>query len=160
MILSNLEVSYMSNFVLFINHFMGEGQTIDHLGFVESVKDQMATIKINSQSACAACHAKGACTAADQEEKILTVSTKGMEVHPGEMVKVLIAKRTGLRAVAWGYVYPFLLLMIILLTLSSLGFSELKAGLWSLASLVPYYIVLFFLKDWLTNSFTFKMQKL
>ena len=150
----------MNNFVAVYSNYMSERNTINHLGFVESVAEQMATIKISSQSACAACHAKGACSAADQEEKTLTVSTAGQEVFPGEQVRVLISKRTGLRAVAFGYMYPFLLIMLVLITMTSLGMSELQAGLWSLLSLVPYYLVIYILKDRLGNSFTFKMQKL
>ena len=139
---------------------MPNTKTIDHLGFIETVTGSQATVRINSQSACASCHAKGACTAADQEEKILTVSTEGQQVNPGEKVKVLIAQRTGLKAVAFGYIYPFFLLMIVLVTLTAIGFSELQAGLWSLASLVPYYIGIFLMKTWLSRNFTFKLQKL
>jgi sigma-E factor negative regulatory protein RseC len=139
---------------------MSDKNTIDHLGFVDSVSDQMAVIKINSQSACAACHAKGACSAADQEEKILTVSTDGLPVSVGEQVRVLISKRTGLRAVAFGYIYPFLLIMLILITFTALGMSELQAGLWSLISLAPYYLGIYLLRDKIGNSFTFKMEKI
>jgi sigma-E factor negative regulatory protein RseC len=139
---------------------MSSRNTIDHTGFVDAVKDQIATIRINSQSACASCHAKGACSAADQSEKFLTVATEGKEVHPGEEVKVHIARQTGLRAVAFGYVYPFLVLMAVLIALTAAGVSELQAGLWSLASLAPYYMVIYLLKDRISNSFTFKLEKL
>ncbi|MDA3823806.1 MAG: SoxR reducing system RseC family protein [Bacteroidales bacterium] len=139
---------------------MSDKNTIDHIGFVDSVSDQMAVIKINSQSACAACHAKGACSAADQEEKVLTVSTNGLRVSVGEQVRVLISKRTGLRAVAYGYIYPFLLIMIILISMTSLGMTELQAGLWSLISLVPYYLGIYLLRNKIGNSFTFKMEKI
>jgi len=139
---------------------MADQNTINHIGFIASIDDQTATVKINSQSACASCHAKGACTAADQEEKVLTVATSGREFSVGEQVRVFIAKRTGLRAVAYGYFYPFLVLMTILVTLTALGFSELQAGLWSLASLVPYYLLVWFLKDRISRSFTFKLEKI
>lgn len=139
---------------------MSDRNTIDHTGFVDTVTDHMATIRINSQSACASCHAKGACSAADQSEKFLTVPTEGKEVHPGEEVKVHIARKTGLRAVAFGYVYPFLVLMVMLIALTAAGVPELQAGLWSLASLAPYYLVVYLLKERISNSFTFKLEKL
>ncbi len=139
---------------------MSDQQTINHIGFVESISDQTATVKINSQSACASCHAKGACTAADQSEKVLTVGTEGREYSAGEQVRVFIARRTGLRAVAYGYFYPFLVLMTILIILTAMGVSELQAGIWSLASLVPYYLVIYILKDRISNSFTFKLEKI
>lgn len=139
---------------------MSERNTIQHIGFVESANDQSASVRINSQSACAACHAKGACTAADQEEKVMTVPTEGRSFRSGEQVRVSIAKKTGLRAVAFGYVYPFLVLMAILITLTAAGVSELQAGIFSLASLVPYYLVIYLLRDRISNAFTFKLEKL
>ncbi|MEX0980537.1 MAG: SoxR reducing system RseC family protein [Bacteroidales bacterium] len=139
---------------------MSYRDTIDHTGIVDAVTDQVATIRINSQSACGSCHAKGACSAADQSEKFLTVATEGKEVQPGEQVMVHIARRTGLRAVAYGYVYPFISVMVILIALTSAGVPELQAGLWSLASLAPYYLVIYLLKDRISNSFTFKLEKL
>lgn len=139
---------------------MSDSKTIDHLGFIETVTGNKATVRINSQSACAACHAKGACTAADQEDKILSVSTGGNSYKVGEQVKVLIAQRTGLKAVAFGYVYPFLLLMAILIILSVAGVSELKAGLWSLASLPPYYLGIYLLREKIDSSFSFTLVKL
>lgn len=139
---------------------MSDQHTIDHLGFVDSVSENSAVIHINSQSACAACHAKGACTAADQEDKTLTVPTGGLTVIPGEQVKVIISKRTGLRAVAIGYMYPFLIIMVVLIVLTLAGIPELQAGLWSLAALGPYYLGIYFLKERIGKSFTFKLQKL
>ena len=139
---------------------MSDRDTIDHTGIVDTVTDQVATIRIDCQSACASCHAKGACSSADQSEKYLTVATEGKELHPGEQVKVHIARRTGLKAVAYGYVYPFLVLMVVLIALTATGVSELQAGLWSLASLAPYYLFVYLLKDRISNSFTFKLEKL
>ena len=139
---------------------MSEQHTINHIGFVESVNGPSALVRINSQSACAACHAKGACSAADQEEKVMTVPTGGAEYRTGEQVRVSIARRTGLRAVAFGYVYPFLVLMAILIIFTAAGTSELRAGIWSLASLVPYYLVIYLLRDRISNTFTFKLEKL
>ncbi|MCF8225772.1 MAG: SoxR reducing system RseC family protein [Bacteroidales bacterium] len=139
---------------------MSDQHTIDHIGFVDSVDDRKARVRINSQSACASCHAKGACTAADQSEKSITVPVGGRSVKPGERVRVLIAKRTGLRAVAIGYVYPFFLLMIVLIILTAAGAGELSAGMWSLASLVPYYLTVFLLRNRISQAFTFRLEKL
>lgn len=161
MICGNLLHGNMNNFVaVFTEALMSDTNTINHIGFVESVNGPSASVRINSQSACAACHAKGACTAADQEEKVMTVPTGGLSFRAGEQVRVSIAKKTGLRAVAFGYVYPFLVLMTILVTLTAAGVSELQAGIWSLASIVPYYLVIYLLRNRISNVFTFKLEKL
>jgi sigma-E factor negative regulatory protein RseC len=139
---------------------MSDRNSIDHIGFVEAVRDDVAFVKINSQSACAACHAKGACTSSDQEEKVMTVPTNGLLVKPGEEVRVLIARQLGLKAVAFGYIYPFLILIALLITLTLVGLSELQAGLISLASLAPYYLTVYLLRERINNTFTFKLEKL
>lgn len=138
---------------------MSANNQIDHEGIVEQVSENIAKVLVNSQSACAACHAKGACSAADQEEKVMLVPVDGMEVFPGERVKVLISKRTGLRAVAFGYIYPFLMLLLTLIICTTVGLSELLAGLIALFSLLPYYLAIYLLRDKIGNSFTFKLEK-
>lgn len=139
---------------------MADQAIIDHIGTIDTITGSDAIVKINSMSACASCHAKGACSAADQEEKVLQVSTGGRPVSPGEQVRVIIARKTGLHAVAIGYVYPFLVLMLVLIALTAAGAGELQAGIWSLVSLVPYYIAVYFLKDKITKAFTFRMEKI
>lgn len=144
---------------LILKSGMAGSSVIDHEGIVEQVTDDTAKIIIDSQSACASCHAKGACSAADQTEKILFVPTEGKTVQPGETVKVLISRRTGLRAVAFGYIYPFLLLMLVLIVMTIAGLSELHAGLYALLSLLPYYLAIYLMRNKLGNSFTFKLEK-
>jgi sigma-E factor negative regulatory protein RseC len=135
-------------------------QTIDHLGIVETLTDNLATVKINSQSACAACHAKGACSAADQTEKYLSVNPAGQDIKIGETVRVLISKKTGLNAVAIGYIYPFLVLMVVLIACTIAGINELHAGLFALLSLAPYYLSVYLFREKISNAFKFKLEKL
>jgi sigma-E factor negative regulatory protein RseC len=133
---------------------------IDHDGIIEHIEDDVAHIKINSESACSACHAKGVCGAADQEEKFLDIPVKDGNYSTGEVVKVQVARRLGFKAVALGYFYPFLLLMAVLITLILSGFGELKAGSFALLSLVPYYLVLYLARKRIESTFTFSIQKI
>ncbi|MFO7671211.1 MAG: SoxR reducing system RseC family protein [Bacteroidales bacterium] len=133
---------------------------IDHDGIIERIEGGVAHVRINSVSACAACHAKGACGAADQEEKFLDVRLNGQNYHAGEPVKVLVAKRLGMKAVALGYFYPFLLLMSVLILLILAGTGEMKAGLFALLSLIPYYLGLYLARKRIESSFTFSIQKI
>jgi sigma-E factor negative regulatory protein RseC len=132
---------------------------IDHDGIIEYIEGDVAHVKISSESACAACHAKGVCGAAGQENKYLDVPLKGVEYHPGESVRVQVARRLGFKAVALGYLYPFILLMAVLVTLTIAGTGELKAGIFALLSLLPYYLVLFLARRRIESSFTFSIQK-
>jgi len=138
---------------------MSNQKTIDHQGIIDRIEGEVARVKIISQSACVSCHAKGVCGASDQEEKFLDVPSRGMTFTIGEKVNVLVARRLGLKAVAMGYVYPFILLMVVLFALSAAGMSELKAGLFALGSLLPYYLGLFLIRKKVASTFTFSIQK-
>ncbi|MCP4310445.1 MAG: SoxR reducing system RseC family protein [Bacteroidetes bacterium] len=132
---------------------------IDHDGIIDRIEGDVAHVKINSESACAGCHAKGVCSAADQEDKFLDVQLKGEAFSPGEVVKVLVARRLGFKAVGLGYFYPFLLLMTVLIALTMAGTEELTAGLFALLSLIPYYLALYLARKRIASSFTFSIQK-
>ena len=132
---------------------------IDHDGIIEHIEGDVAHVKINSESACAACHAKGVCGAADQEEKYLDIPLEGVEYQRGETVRIQVARRLGFKAVALGYVYPFVLLMAVLIMLTVAGINELKAGMIALLSLLPYYLVLFLARNRIKKTFTFSIQK-
>ncbi len=133
---------------------------IDHDGIIDHIEGGVAHVKIDSQSACSACHAKGVCGAADQKEKFLDVTLQGESYKTGEVVRVMVAKRLGFKAVALGYFYPFLLLMAVLIILIMAGVGELTAGLFSLLSLIPYYLGLYLARKWIESSFTFSIQKI
>lgn len=132
---------------------------IDHQGIIDHIEGDVAHVKIDSESACAACHAKGVCGAADQEEKYLDIPLRGEEYTQGESVRVQVARHLGMKAVALGYIYPFLILMVILIVALSAGIEELKSGAIALLSLVPYYLVLYLLRKRIEKTFTFSIKK-
>jgi len=132
---------------------------IEHEGIIDQIEGDVAHVRINSVSSCASCHAKGVCSAADQEEKYLDVPMKGATYRQGEQVQVQVAKHLGFRAVALGYVYPFLLLMAVLIAFTAAGTQELRAGTYALLSIIPYYLVLFLLRKRIGAAFTFSIKK-
>ncbi len=132
---------------------------IEHEGIIDHIDGDVAHVKIDNVSACMSCHARGACGAADQEEKYLDVPLQGATYQQGDPVYVQIAKHLGFRAVALGYVYPFLLLMAVLIGMLAAGAEELKAGGLALLSIIPYYLVLYLFRNRLAKSFTFSIKK-
>jgi sigma-E factor negative regulatory protein RseC len=70
-----------------------------------------------------------------------------------------VEQRLGLRAVALGYVYPFLLLMGVLIASLAAGVSELRAGTYALLSVIPYYLLLYLFRKRLESTFTFSIKK-
>lgn len=133
-------------------------KTVDHLGRVQEINSDNIVVSIMSQSACAACHAKGACGLSDIEEKLVNVYKPNHNLKVGESVKVILKQSMGFQALFLGYVMPFLAMLIVLIVLTSMNISEVQAGLASLAILVPYYFVLYLFKERITNHFTFEIE--
>ena len=132
---------------------------IEHEGIIDHIEGDIAHVKIDSVSACSSCHAKGVCSAADQEEKYLDVPLPGADYKQGDTVFVQIANHMGFRAVLMGYVYPFLLLMTVLIASLAVGVAELRAGTIALLSIIPYYLLLFMFRNRISKSFTFSIKK-
>jgi sigma-E factor negative regulatory protein RseC len=76
------------------------------------------------------------------------------------MVEVVGKTSQGFKALFYGYVFPFMLIMAILIILTSLQFSEGLSGLISLSVLVPYYFVLYLTRNKIRKSFEFEIKPL
>ena len=138
---------------------MGASKSVEHIGRIASIEGNKLIVQFLAQSACASCHAKGACSAADMENKEVEV----LEPHPdryqlGEKVKIVLKQSLGFRALLLGYLMPFFLVLIVLVVLTQFT-TEGKAGLGSLAVLPPYYLFLFLMRDRLKKTFTFSIKK-
>ena len=132
-------------------------ETIDHIGFVQSVTDKSVIVSIDSSIACSGCHAEGACSMAGKEKKIIEVSGK-YNVKPGDIVTILMEQSTGYIALLLGYIIPIITVIIVLITLLSLEIPELLAGLVSVSILMPYYIILFFFRKKINERFIFMLK--
>ena len=78
--------------------------------------------------------------------------------HVGQEVVVVGELGLGLQATLWAYVVPLVLLMVVLLTAARLTGREGLAALLALLSLVPYFVVLYLLRNRLQQSFTFSIK--
>jgi len=135
-------------------------QSIEHNGFVERITGTSVLVRIISESACAACHAKGACNAADMQDKEIEVQDSSGRYHTGEMVKLVMEQSQGFKALRIGYLYPFIVLFTGLLVASAIGINELTAGLIALGLLPPYYFIVYLLRKKIGKSFTFSIHKI
>ena len=133
--------------------------SITHPGIIESVRDNQVSVKILSMSACASCHAKGACTMADMEEKIVTIpGTPDREWTCGEHVDVEMKKHLGPKAVLLGYIYPFLAVLAGLIGFRLILPSEGAAALAALSLLLPYYGIIYLMRNHLQKTFVFEIK--
>ncbi len=134
-------------------------ETISHEGIITEIGDEELKIKILSKSACAACHAKSACTMSDMAEKILTVpKPQNRDFQLMQRVNVSMKVSQGNKAAILGYLLPFALMMAVLFTLIGCGLGEGLSALCSLAALIPYYIILYLRRDKLKKQFDYEIE--
>ena len=133
---------------------------VSHKGKVVSVEDGKVSVQIISESACSACHAAGLCGASESKKKIVEVPVyAGQTYSLGEEVEVCLAKKMGLRAVLLSYVIPLGILLILVLSLSSIGLGELACGLVSIVGIAVYYLILYLRRDRLAEGYAFYIRK-
>lgn len=133
-------------------------QLVLHEGVVESISDTKIFVSIISKSACASCHSKGMCSVSEMSEKIIEVPKEDNQKYtPGQKVNVSLTKKNGNFAVLFGYLIPFLLLIITLLVTSAF-FNELLSGLMAIGILLPYYLILYLLRNRLAGQFEFRIS--
>lgn len=91
--------------------------------------------------------------------EVKIVEVKGSySVAPGESVSVLMKQSQGYAAVLYGYIFPFLSVIIMLMILTGFGVPELTAGLVSLSMLLPYYLILYLFRKRINEKFTFTLK--
>ncbi len=139
---------------------MAQIELVEHTGYIIKVGMNQVTVRILSESACASCHAKGACTAADKEEKDIDVNTTGFtNLKIGQQVVLQGKKSLGLKASVYAYILPFFIVVITLFFCYAITKNEGLSGIISLLILVPYYLILKYYTPKLKKAFTFTLKK-
>lgn len=134
-------------------------ETISHEGVITKITDDQLEIKITAMSACAACHAKSACTMSDQSEKVLTVPRpKDQEFHLFQKVNVIMSVGQGNKAAVLAYLIPIVVLLGALFICLGLGLSEGLSALIGIGALAPYYLILYTQRDKLKKKFEYRIE--
>ena len=133
---------------------------IKHKGFVKRVTDNSLIVSIINQSACSTCHANGACSVADFQEKEIEIPYLNPKHQPGKEVTVLFRESAGFTALFYGYILPFILVMLVLILVFETTGKEALAGLIALGILAPYYITLYFFRHYLKKVFKFELEEI
>jgi len=135
------------------------GNNISHSGVVESVEKDCVHVRIVQTSACAACKVAGYCNASESKEKLIDVYCDNSDAYSvGQTVTVMASKQVATHALLLGFGLPFLLLVGVLVAVLQITGNELWAALSGLLALVPYYGVLFLLRDKLRDKLSFWIE--
>ena len=132
---------------------------IEHIGVVENIQSHRVVVAILQESACASCAAASLCHSAEQQVKKMEVYVANpADYSEGQQVVVVGRLGLGLQAVLWSYVVPLVLMMAVLLLVFRLTQHEGLAALVSIASLLPYYGVLYLQRHRLQKKFQFYLK--
>lgn len=131
---------------------------IEHEGVIVRSNANKATVKILNQSACASCQLNGKCNLSDVKEKLVDVYTAGKNYTEGDKVTVTGAESMGFKALFWGYIFPFLIVLTTVIVMTFMQFSELVTGLVALSTLIPYYIGLKLMNHHFKKQFSFYLK--
>lgn len=132
---------------------------IKHIGFVKEVNGSSLIVNIVNQSACSSCHAQGSCTVADFQDKEIEIQNFSKSYSPGDHITVVFKENQGFTALLFGYVLPFVLVLITLIIALEILNNELVSGLLALAILIPYYTTLWFFRHLLKKVFKFEVEE-
>lgn len=137
-----------------------------HSGAISKITNSTITVSLEPNINCEGCKAKAACGASESSSKEIEIDNPnliqkqaGQNFVLNEEVAVVLQEELGLKAVFWAYLFPFILLVGVLL-MASLFFSEWQAGLMALSTLLPYYISLYLLNAFFKKKFTISILKM
>ncbi len=136
-------------------------ELIKHDAVIKEIGEDSIKVTILSKASCASCQLKGICTASEIQEKEIKVKKPltGLEKYEiGEQVNVVMTESLGLKALFLGYVLPFIVLMTVLIVSYSYTHNEPLSGLLALASLGPYYFILYMLRKKFEREFSFELE--
>ena len=138
---------------------MSSYSEITHRGRIVSITPEYTTVEIVSESACAACHAKGLCSLGDSKVKQVELPTRGWDNYSvGQEVTVVLRATMGHKAVWLAYVVPLIILVAALLGILSAGGSELTAGLGAIGAVALYYGVIWLMRERLRKEYVFNIK--
>lgn len=95
----------------------------------------------------------------DVKEKIIEVDLiEGQNYIAGDEVIIEMKQSLGTWAVLFGYFFPFLLVIITLIILTSFGLDQGLSGLLAILTLAPYYLIMYLFRAFLRKKFTYRLQ--
>lgn len=135
-------------------------ENISHIGVIEKVEGSTVHVKIVQQSACSECHAQSMCCASESKDKIIDIQDSSGIFQAGEKVMIYGQSSMGLLAVLLAFVIPILIVVTAIALGTSREWDDTVTGLSGLLLLVPYYYILYLLRNKLKKRFVFTLKKL
>ena len=141
-------------------YFAKMADIIKHRGVVEKIDGSHVVVRIVQTSACSACSAKGLCNASESKEKQIDVYESNPSYRIGEEVVLCGSTSMGMRAVFLAFGIPVLLLLFALFaTMRITDGDALLSAIVAMLAIIPYYFVIYLMKDKMNKTFSFVIEK-
>ena len=141
-------------------YFAKMADIIKHRGVVEKIDGSHVVVRIVQTSACSACSAKGLCNASESKEKQIDVYESNPSYRIGEEVVLCGSTSMGMRAVLLAFGIPVLLLLFALFaTMRITDGDALLSAIVAMLAIIPYYFVIYLMKDKMDRTFSFVIEK-
>lgn len=133
---------------------------IKHAGVVDGVEGECVRVRILQSSSCSACKVAAHCNASETKEKIIDVmDADASHYQKGDRVMVVADTAVGFRASLYGYLLPLILMVVTLVGVLAATHSEGLAAVSALGILMPYYVLLFLMRNKLRNRLSFSLER-
>lgn len=133
---------------------------IRHEGVVQSIDGLNVMVKMTVGSACAGCHAKGVCGAAESRDKVVkAVNINNLDLSVGDTVAVEMRQGLAMKAVVICYLVPFVVLFASFCLMYLVCKVEWVNVAVSLGLTALYFVLLWFFRKRIEKNVTFVVTK-
>lgn len=133
---------------------------IKHSGIIEAIDGEYVRVRILQTSACAQCKIAGHCNSSESKEKMIDVynvsDTSRLKV--GDEIIVTASTRMAVSALIIGVGLPLIVLIAVIIIVRFMTSDEIMAALCGLATLVPYYILVWLVREKLRVRMAFEIE--
>lgn len=132
---------------------------IRHSATVERIEEEQYIIKIVSLSACASCHAKGACPSSDKKDKYIEFPVRNCrKLDIGEEVNIIISQENGQAAFVIAYTIPVMIIILAVIILKLIDATQAISAITILVAIAAYFVGLYKLRDKLEKKIKIKVE--
>lgn len=128
---------------------------------MEDISDNCIKVKIVQSSSCVGCKISGHCSASEKKEKIIDVYNAGSEhgYSVGDEVTVSVSAQSGIEAVVIAFAIPFVILVVTIFLVRLFTDDDAVSALSGLAILIPYYAILYALRNKIIKRISFAIER-
>jgi sigma-E factor negative regulatory protein RseC len=135
-------------------------RTIEHKGIISKITADHYFVSFERTAACQGCAAKGFCNLnTNKDEQIPVQRLPHQNFNIGDEVNLTITEKMGWKALLYGYLLPFIALIVGIFAANAVGLSQGATGLIGIGLLALYYVVFSFFRKKVEREFCFRIER-